>query len=83
MFQCLGSTYDLLGSSKGLASLLQLCPLEHSKLRMIHSTVTAAVLGDHPMVLASPIHWGLLLQRGFTYRLSQALLMVPSLKSFA
>ena len=27
LFQCLGSIYDLLGSSKGLASLLQLCPL--------------------------------------------------------
>ena len=27
LFQCLGSTYDLLGSSKGLGSHLQLCPL--------------------------------------------------------
>jgi len=36
---------------------------------VIHSTA-AAVLGDHPMVLASPIHWGLLLQLGFTSSLS-------------
>jgi len=27
LFQCLGSTHHLLGSSQGLASLLQLCPL--------------------------------------------------------
>jgi hypothetical protein len=37
--------------------------------RLIHST-TAAVIDDHPMVLASPIHWGLLLQIGFTNSLS-------------
>ena len=64
--------------SCGLVSLLQLCPLQQSKLKLMHSTATA-VLGDHPMVLASPIHWGLSLQQGFTNSLSQALFMVPSL----
>ena len=59
------STHELLGSSNGLASLLQLCTLWHSKLRLIFSTL-AAVLGDHPMVLASPIHWGVPLQLGIT-----------------
>ena len=50
--------------SKELVLLLQLSPLWHSKLRFIHSTA-AAVLGDHPMVLVSPICWGILLQVGF------------------
>jgi len=63
-------------------SLLQLCPLYHSKLRLIHSIATA-VLGDHPVVLASPINWGLRLQLGFTNSLSQALLMVPILNFLA
>jgi hypothetical protein len=27
LFQCVESTYDIMGSSKGLASPLQLCPL--------------------------------------------------------
>jgi hypothetical protein len=58
LFQCLESIHDLLGSSKGLASFLQLCPLKHSKIRLIHSTV-AAVPGDHPMAIASPKHWDL------------------------
>ena len=52
------STHELLGSSNGLASLLQLCTLWHSKLRLIFSTLAAA-LSDHHMVLASPIHWDL------------------------
>jgi hypothetical protein len=55
LFQCLGSTHDLLDSSKGLASLLQLCTLYQSKVRLIHST-SVTVLGDHPMVLASSIY---------------------------
>jgi hypothetical protein len=36
---------------------------------LIHSTALA-VLGDHPIVLASLICWGLPLQAGFTSRLS-------------
>jgi hypothetical protein len=36
-----------------------------SKLRLIHST-TAAVLGNHPMVLTFPIHCSVLFQVGFT-----------------
>jgi hypothetical protein len=47
LFQCLGSTHDLWSPPKELASLLQLCPLYHSKLMLIHSTV-ATILGDHP-----------------------------------
>ena len=56
LFQCLGSTHNLLGFSKGLVSLLQHCPRWHSKFRVIHSTV-AAVLGDHPMVLCCVCSW--------------------------
>jgi hypothetical protein len=48
---------------------------------LIHSTA-AAVLGDHPMALASPIHCALPLQLSFTNSLSKALFMVPSLNSF-
>jgi len=56
------------------------------KLRLIHSTATANQ-GGHPVVLSSAIHWGLLLQLGFTYSLSgspygtkpQFLCMTPSL----
>jgi hypothetical protein len=44
-------------------------PSEHSHLRLIYSTA-AAVLGDHPTVLASPIIWGLLLKLVFTNSLS-------------
>jgi hypothetical protein len=44
---------------------------------------SAAVLGDHPMVLASPTHCGLPLQLGFTNSLSEALFMVSSLNSFS
>ena len=43
----------------------------------------AAFLGDHPMVLTSPIHWGIPLKLGFTNSLSYPLFMVPTLKSFA
>ena len=49
---------------------------------MIHSSA-AAVLGDHSMVLASPIHWGIRLQLGFTSSLSswcccaRVLLVIP------
>jgi hypothetical protein len=82
LFQCLGSTHDLLCSSEELASLLQLYSLKHSKLRLTNFTAAAA-LGDHLMALASPKHWSLLLQLGFTNNLSQALFMVPSLNSFA
>jgi hypothetical protein len=35
------------------------------------------------MVLASPNHWGLLLQLGFTNSFSQALFMMPNLNFFA
>ena len=56
--QCLGSTLDLLGSSKGLVSLLQLCLCCTLSSGWSIPTETA-VLGDLPMVLASPIHWGL------------------------
>jgi hypothetical protein len=56
-----------------------------SKLRLIHSTM-ASVIGDHPMVQISPIHWGVLLQLCFTNSLSgslhgtkpQILCMTPS-----
>ena len=74
LFQCLGSTHDLLGSSKGLGSHLQ-----HSCSTIgsgwLYPT-TAAVLGGHPIVLASPLLWGLLLQLGFTNSLSEALFML-------
>jgi hypothetical protein len=43
----------------------------------------AAVLGDHLMVLTSPIHRGVPLQLGFTNSLSEALFMALSLKYFA
>lgn len=45
----------------------------------LHSTAAAAA-GDHPVVLASPKCWGLLLQLGrtFTNSLSWTLFMVPS-----
>lgn len=72
------STHELLGSSNGLASLLQLCTLWHSKLRLIFSTLAAA-LSDHHMVLASPIHWDLQLQLGFSNNISQALFIVPNI----
>jgi hypothetical protein len=49
---------------------------------LIHSTA-AAILGDHPMVLASPLLGGLSLQLDFTKGLSEALFTVPSLRSFA
>ena len=58
MFQYLWSIYDLLGSSKGLVSLLQLCLCCTLSSGWSIPTETA-VLGDLPMVLASPIHWGL------------------------
>ena len=37
---------------------------------------------DQPKILAYPIHWGLLLQLGFTNRLSYAFFMIPSFNSF-
>jgi hypothetical protein len=48
----------------------------------LHYTA-AAIYGGHPMVLSSPILWGLLLQLGFTNSLLQALFMMPSLNFFA
>jgi hypothetical protein len=42
-----------------------------------------AVLDYYPMVLTSPIYWGIPLQLSFTNSLSWALFMVPSFKSFA
>ena len=75
------STHELLGSSN--ASLLQLCTLWHSKLRLIFSrlifSTLAAALSDHHMVLASPIHWDLQLQLGFSNNISQALFIVPNI----
>jgi hypothetical protein len=50
---------------------------------MLILSTAAAVFGDHPMVLATPINWGLLLQLGFTNSLSWALFMIPNLNFFA
>ena len=63
--QCLKATQDLLDSSKGFGSLIQLFHLQHTACLLrstwFHSTI-AAVLGGHPMVLASTKCWGLQLQ---------------------
>jgi hypothetical protein len=45
---------------------------------LIFSTLAAA-LSDHHMVLASPIHWDLQLQLGFSNNISQALFIVTSI----
>ena len=77
LFQCLGSTHDLLQSSKEIRSLLQLCCLYHSKLWL--TPLYWAVLSAHPIGLASSICWVLLLQLGFTDSLTYALFIGPSL----
>jgi hypothetical protein len=73
-------TQDLLDSSTGLACMV-LSSVAHTVClpgtSWLHSIV-AAVLGGHHMVLASTIHWSLLLQLGctFTNSLSWTLFMV-------
>jgi hypothetical protein len=70
LFQCLGFHLIFWAPPKGwhhfsssaLYSTLSLCWLIHSNM--------AAVLGDYPMVLTSPIHWGIPFQLGFTNSLS-------------
>ena len=56
MFGYLRFTHHLLGSSKELESLFQLCPLQHTAcllgfVRLL--STAAAVLGGYSMVLAS------------------------------
>jgi hypothetical protein len=67
LFQCLGSTHNLLGSSKGHISNSGLCSTPGSG--RLHSTAVV-VLGGYPMVLTSPNHWGFSLQQGITNSLS-------------
>lgn len=61
----LGSTHYLLGSSKGLGSLLQLCPMPHTACLLgsvwIHSNVRAVLVVVPQDWHASPRYWSLLL----------------------